>query len=72
MKQAGVYSIQLDKGAPNLFNNKEMIRNSIIQAKINRGASITQSIDFGKKQLNTSSTIVMNHPSLKQNSIGDY
>eukprot|EP00347_Sterkiella_histriomuscorum_P011621 403371749 len=36
MQLVGQYSSKLDKGAPNLFNNKEMIRNSINQLKFQK------------------------------------
>lgn len=33
MKQAGLFTFSLDKGAQNYFNNKEMIKNTITEIK---------------------------------------
>lgn len=38
MKQVGSYSCSLDRAAPNMFNNKQMIRDTIFQIKTNQRA----------------------------------
>ena len=35
MKDASFFTKHLDKGAPNLFNNKDLLRNSVMEAKFN-------------------------------------
>ena len=34
IREAGAYAKYLDSGAPNLFNNKQMLRDSLIEKKL--------------------------------------
>ena len=59
MKQAGLFSFGLDKGAPNLFNNKDLIRTSIQQAKAaKRESDHFKCLDNSNQVLNQSSALV--------------
>eukprot|EP00347_Sterkiella_histriomuscorum_P004432 403360480 len=56
MKQAGMFTFSLDKGAQNYFNNKEMIKNSINQIKQQKHEDVKQnSLSGGSSQLNNQS-----------------
>lgn len=35
MKDAGFFSNSLDRSAPNMYNNKQMLRQSVLRAKLN-------------------------------------